>query len=183
MGQLNAPVDHWLCFLENGATLDADALPERLDRPEQRSALVVLDMLVRSELEREKYEARLRDRLEIETLEELRDEPRRDCETALEQLEDQKWILADIIRDQDMIRCEKQEALRKGEEQRLAYAEALRERKEESILLDFGASRTGTGSAGKSGPTARRASGATETRACRTHPFLPSNHKSTGSRT
>ena len=163
--QLSDPLDYWLYFFENGASLDAEALPERLDRPEQRAALGVLNMLIRSDLEREKYEARLRDRLEIETLEELRDEARRDYLTALEQLEEQKRALAEVVNEQGAMqrrieeairkaeavlqekeesirkseadRQEKEEAIRKADEERRGHVEALRQREEEARSLDL----------------------------------------------
>jgi predicted transposase/invertase (TIGR01784 family) len=137
--QLSDPLDYWLYFFENGATLDAESLPERLDRPEQRAALGVLNMLIRSDSEREKYEARLRDRLEIETLEELRDEARRDYLTALEQLEEQKRALAEVVSEQDALHRRIEEAIRKAEavrqekEEAIRKAEADRQEKEEAI--------------------------------------------------
>ena len=149
--QLSDPLDYWLYFFENGARLDAESLPERLDRPEQRAALGVLNMLIRSDSEREKYEARLRDRLEIETLEELRDEARRDYLTALEQLEEQKRALAEVVNEQGAMqrrieeairkaeadRLEKEEAIRKADEERRGHVEALRQREEEARSLDL----------------------------------------------
>jgi predicted transposase/invertase (TIGR01784 family) len=137
--QLSDPLDYWLYFFENGASLDAEALPERLDRPEQRAALGVLNMLVRSDSEREKYEARLRDRLEIETLEELRDEARRDYLTALEQLEEQKRALAEVVNEQGAMQRRIEEAIRKAEavlqekEEAIRKSEADRQEKEEAI--------------------------------------------------
>jgi predicted transposase/invertase (TIGR01784 family) len=137
--QLSDPLDYWLYFFENGASLDAEALPERLDRPEQRAALGVLNMLIRSDSEREKYEARLRDRLEIETLEELRDEARRDYLTALEQLEEQKRALAEVVNEQGAMQRRIEEAIRKAEavlqekEEAIRKAEADRQEKEEAI--------------------------------------------------
>jgi predicted transposase/invertase (TIGR01784 family) len=137
--QLSDPLDYWLYFFENGASLDAEALPERLDRPEQRAALGVLNMLIRSDLEREKYEARLRDRLEIETLEELRDEARRDYLTALEQLEEQKRALAEVVNEQGAMQRRIEEAIRKAEavlqekEEAIRKSEADRQEKEEAI--------------------------------------------------
>ena len=68
---LREPLDFWLYFLKNGEELDADALPEPLNRAELRRAMEVLKMLSQDQLERELYEGRLkakRDALTQETL-------------------------------------------------------------------------------------------------------------------
>ena len=51
--ELRTPLDSWLYFFKNGAGLDADALPEAMNRPEQRKAMGVLKMLAQSDVERE----------------------------------------------------------------------------------------------------------------------------------
>ncbi|MCY2995157.1 MAG: PD-(D/E)XK nuclease family transposase [Planctomycetota bacterium] len=56
LGELRTPLDFWLYFFKNGAGLDADALPEAINRPEQRKAMGVLKMLAQSDVERELYE-------------------------------------------------------------------------------------------------------------------------------
>ena len=57
---LREPLDFWLYFLQNGKELDADALPGRLARPEIRHAMEVLKVFSQSELERDRYENRLK---------------------------------------------------------------------------------------------------------------------------
>lgn len=72
VADLCTPLDYWLYFFKNGAELDADDLPEELDRPEQRKAMGVLKMLAQSELERELYESRLKAKRDMQTLETMR---------------------------------------------------------------------------------------------------------------
>jgi len=72
LAELRTPLDYWLYFFKNGVELDADALPEELDRPEQRKAMGVLKMLAQSELERELYEGRLKAKRDMQTLETMR---------------------------------------------------------------------------------------------------------------
>ena len=52
--------ERWSYFLRHGDELDTDRLPEPLQTPTIRKAMEVLRMLTQSELEREKYEARLK---------------------------------------------------------------------------------------------------------------------------
>jgi predicted transposase/invertase (TIGR01784 family) len=72
LAELRAPLDFWLYFFKNGAELDADALPEPMDKPDQRKAMGVLKMLAQSDLERELYEGRLRAKRDMQTLETMR---------------------------------------------------------------------------------------------------------------
>ena len=54
------PLDRWLYFLVNGEQLDRDTLPPQLDMLEIRHAMEELEMLTKNELERERYENRLK---------------------------------------------------------------------------------------------------------------------------
>ena len=72
LAELRAPLDFWLYFFKNGAELDADALPEPMDKPDQRKAMGVLKMLAQSDLERELYEGRLKAKRDMQTLETMR---------------------------------------------------------------------------------------------------------------
>lgn len=58
--QLATPLDRWLYFLRHAETLDLDFLPRPLDVPEIRWALGDLIMISQSEIERERYESRLK---------------------------------------------------------------------------------------------------------------------------
>jgi predicted transposase/invertase (TIGR01784 family) len=58
--QLTEPADPWLYFLCHGEELDTEALPPALEFPEIRKALGELQMMTQSELERDRYEARLK---------------------------------------------------------------------------------------------------------------------------
>jgi len=69
------PLDRWLYFLRHAENLDTAALPGTLDVPEIHRALGDLQMMTQSELERERYESRLKLQRDIYTaLKEARDE-------------------------------------------------------------------------------------------------------------
>ncbi|MCY2987429.1 MAG: Rpn family recombination-promoting nuclease/putative transposase [Planctomycetota bacterium] len=72
LAELRTPLDFWLYFFKNGAELDADALPEPMDKPDQRKAMGVLKMLAQSDVERELYEGRLKAKRDLQTLETMR---------------------------------------------------------------------------------------------------------------
>jgi predicted transposase/invertase (TIGR01784 family) len=75
--ELTTPLDVWLYFLRHGETLDTDALPPALNLPEIHRALGELYMMTQSDLERERYEARLKLQRDIHTAKaEARDEGR-----------------------------------------------------------------------------------------------------------
>ena len=60
LASLQEPLDFWLYFFQNGKELDADALPTPLARPEICQAMEVLKVFSQSELERDRYENRLK---------------------------------------------------------------------------------------------------------------------------
>jgi predicted transposase/invertase (TIGR01784 family) len=67
--ELKNELDDWLYFLRYAEELDTQALPPALRIPEIQQAMEVLTMLTQSDLERERYEARLkleRDRISFE---------------------------------------------------------------------------------------------------------------------
>ena len=67
--ELTTELDEWLYFLRYAEKLDTEALPPALRVEEIQQAMEVLAMLTQSDLERERYEARLkleRDRLSFE---------------------------------------------------------------------------------------------------------------------
>ena len=57
---LQEPLDYWLYFFQNGQELDADALPLQLTRPEICQAMEVLKVFSQSDIERDRYENRLK---------------------------------------------------------------------------------------------------------------------------
>jgi predicted transposase/invertase (TIGR01784 family) len=75
-GELAGPLDVWLYFLRHGERLDTEALPAALAGvPEIRRAMGELQMVAQSDLERERYEARLKLQRDMSTaLAEARDE-------------------------------------------------------------------------------------------------------------
>jgi predicted transposase/invertase (TIGR01784 family) len=58
--ELNDPLDTWCYFLVHGAVLDTDNLPPALRTPAILRAMEVLQMLTQNDLERERYQARLK---------------------------------------------------------------------------------------------------------------------------
>ncbi len=58
--ELAEPLDQWLFFLQNAEQIDSEHVPARLELAEVRDALEELKMLSQDQLERERYEARLR---------------------------------------------------------------------------------------------------------------------------
>jgi predicted transposase/invertase (TIGR01784 family) len=58
--ELTDPLDIWCYFLVHGADLDTDDLPAALRTDPVQRAMEVLTMLTQSEIEREKYQARLK---------------------------------------------------------------------------------------------------------------------------
>lgn len=58
--ELSGPLGRWIYFLVHGERLDVDALPAPLETPEIRRALEELEMLTKSQLERDLYESRLK---------------------------------------------------------------------------------------------------------------------------
>src|SRR5262249_1386408 len=62
------PLDLWLYFLRHGERLDTEALPAALAAVgEMRRAMEGLQMIAQSDLERERYEARLKMQRDIST--------------------------------------------------------------------------------------------------------------------
>jgi predicted transposase/invertase (TIGR01784 family) len=59
--ELADPVEVWCYFLVHGADLDMDNLPEALRTPAVQRAMEVLHMLTQDDLERQRYEARLKE--------------------------------------------------------------------------------------------------------------------------
>jgi predicted transposase/invertase (TIGR01784 family) len=58
--ELATPLEVWLYFLRHAETLDTDNLPAALQVPDIQHAMGELTMLTQSDLERERYEARVK---------------------------------------------------------------------------------------------------------------------------
>jgi predicted transposase/invertase (TIGR01784 family) len=58
--QLGDPLDVWCYFLIHGAEIDTEQMPNALKVPMVQRAMEVLDMLSHNEVERERYQARLK---------------------------------------------------------------------------------------------------------------------------
>lgn len=89
--QLADPLEVWLYFLRHAATLDSAALPGLLDTPEIHRAMEELTVLSQNDVERERYEARLK--LHRDELSRLHSAHREGLELGIEQgIEKGKWI-------------------------------------------------------------------------------------------
>ncbi len=58
--ELNSGLDIWLYFLRNAERMNPEALPVALEQPLVKRAMEELQMLTQTDLERERYEARLK---------------------------------------------------------------------------------------------------------------------------
>ncbi len=127
---LREPLDFWLYFLKNGKDLDADALPGPLDRPEIRKAMEVLKVFSQSELERDRYENRIKGQRDLMALKRERDE-------AVRELDDWKRELEDAQRKLEEAEQARNDAARKLEEailqQDLTRQELIRSGKQNLI--------------------------------------------------
>jgi predicted transposase/invertase (TIGR01784 family) len=73
--QLRTPLECWVYFLKHGAELDPEQLPSALHRMEYQQALKEMKHMTQSELERERYESRLKAQRDLKAaLQEARDE-------------------------------------------------------------------------------------------------------------
>jgi predicted transposase/invertase (TIGR01784 family) len=97
LAELTTPLDLWLYFLQNGNGLDADELPSRMNTPQIRQAMEVLQMLAQNDIERELYEGRLKAQRDMATLEAERE--RAEVERKRAEIE-----LVAAIRDRDRAR-------------------------------------------------------------------------------
>ena len=86
LASLQEPLDFWLYFFQNGKELDADALPDPLARPEICQAMEVLKVFSQSELERDRYENRLKASRDQQAMMEERDEAIQERQQAEEKL-------------------------------------------------------------------------------------------------
>jgi predicted transposase/invertase (TIGR01784 family) len=144
---LREPLDFWLYFLKNGKDLDADALPGPLDRPEIRKAMEVLKVFSQSELERDRYENRVKGQRDLMALKRERDEAvrerddskrelddwKRELDDRKRELDDRKRELDDRKRELEGGKRELEDTLRKLEEAEQARNDAAR-KLEEAIL-------------------------------------------------
>jgi predicted transposase/invertase (TIGR01784 family) len=58
--EISDPLDMWCYFLLHGAELDIDALPSGMRNADVSKAMEVLQMVTQSDLERERYQSRLK---------------------------------------------------------------------------------------------------------------------------
>ncbi len=86
LASLQEPLDFWLYFFQNGKELDADVLPDPLARPEICQAMEVLKVFSQSELERDRYENRLKASRDQQAMMEERDEAIQERQQAEEKL-------------------------------------------------------------------------------------------------
>jgi septal ring factor EnvC (AmiA/AmiB activator) len=107
LDELEMPLDLWLYFLKNGAGLDADNLPAKLDTAEIRLAMRILKMLSQNEIERELYEGRLKAKRDMQTMETLARQYRQSAETAERRREAAERELEAAEREREAIQRDK----------------------------------------------------------------------------
>jgi predicted transposase/invertase (TIGR01784 family) len=66
--ELRTPLEQWMYFLKHGAELDPDHLPQALRGPDYQQALEEMKQMTQSELERERYESRLKAQRDLAAL-------------------------------------------------------------------------------------------------------------------
>jgi predicted transposase/invertase (TIGR01784 family) len=95
--ELVDPLDVWCYFLKHGAELDTDRLPRALDTPAVRRAMEILTMMTQNELERDRYQSRVKaERDRISFLEERDDALKRALEQGLQQGLQQGVVMGEI---------------------------------------------------------------------------------------
>jgi hypothetical protein len=137
---LREPLDFWLYFLQNGKELDADALPGPLARPDIHKAMEVLKVFSQSELERDRYENRLKAQRDLMALKREREDAVRELEDTTRELEVATRELEVAKREREDAMREREDAMRKFEEVEQARNEAARkldeaERKRKEVTL------------------------------------------------
>jgi predicted transposase/invertase (TIGR01784 family) len=65
--ELGTPLERWVYFLKHGAELDPDQRPQALHGPDYQQALQEMKRMTQSELERERYESRLKAQRDFST--------------------------------------------------------------------------------------------------------------------
>ncbi|MFO7901099.1 MAG: PD-(D/E)XK nuclease family transposase [Pirellulaceae bacterium] len=109
LASLQEPLDFWLYFFQNAKGLDADALPGPLARPEISEAMEVLKVFTQSDVERDRYENRLKALRDQRSFEYARDEAIRLRDEAIQTRDEAIQTRDEAIRKRD-------EAIRKRDE-------------------------------------------------------------------
>jgi hypothetical protein len=65
--ELRTPLERWVYFLKHGAELDPDQLPQALHGPDYQQALQEMKQMTQCDLERERYESRLKAQRDFST--------------------------------------------------------------------------------------------------------------------
>lgn len=128
LASLQEPLDFWLYFFQNAKGLDGDALPGPLARPEISEAMEVLKVFTQSDVERDRYENRLKALRDQRSFEYARDEAIRLRDEAV-QARDQAREEADEARDEaDQAREKVQQQLVDAQRQELVRRIQLAQR-------------------------------------------------------
>jgi predicted transposase/invertase (TIGR01784 family) len=99
LASLTSPLDLWLYFLENAELLDPDVLPAALNQPVIQRAMKELAMLTKDEIERERYEARVKQqRDEVSRLRSARQES--DAQARTEEILKNILFLSQLLKRQ-----------------------------------------------------------------------------------
>ena len=125
--ELRDALDKWLYFFRYAEKMDPRALPAALEESVYQRAVRELEMLTKDDLERERYEARvkgIRDHLSFV------EDARQAQEDARQAQEDARQAQEDSRRAQEEARQAQEEARQAQEDARQAQEEALRAREE-----------------------------------------------------
>lgn len=127
-------LDIWCYFLKHAANLDLDQLPEILRIGPFKKAMEILTVITQDDIEREKYEARLKRQLDEASLKIEREELEQELREFAEQI---KQHAEQIAKREEQLRQHKEqlrqhkEQLRQNEEQLRQHEEQVRQRDEQ----------------------------------------------------
>lgn len=110
LASLQEPLDFWLYFFQNAKGLDGDALPGPLARPEISEAMEVLKVFTQSDVERDRYENRLKALRDQRSFEYARDEAIRLRDEAVQAREEAVRKRDEAVQARDQAREEADEA-------------------------------------------------------------------------
>jgi len=128
LGLLHEPLDYWLYFFQNGEQLDADSLPGPLTRPEICQAMEVLKVFSQSDVERDRYENRMKALRDQRTFIRARDEAFNERDQAFQRLREFEQERA---QERQQVEQERQQA----EQERQQAEQELKQRLARQIQL------------------------------------------------
>ncbi|MGM0490630.1 MAG: Rpn family recombination-promoting nuclease/putative transposase [Planctomycetota bacterium] len=122
---LQEPLDFWLYFFQNAEGLDADALPGPLARPEICEAMEVLKVFTQSDVERDRYENRLKALRDQRSFEYARDEAIRIRDEAVQTRDEAVQTRDEAVQARDKAQQQLADAQRQELVRRIQLAQRL----------------------------------------------------------